>query len=173
MQPAHTRPAEGVAAVTFRFRTMRWRDIGPVASWRYPGPYAYYNFDLLSLATILLAQSLFGAISDPTYFTVVDEREQIVGVFSYIWHARGVLEVGLAMRPDLTGQGRGLGLSFVLAGLDYARKRFHPQHFYLTVATFNNRARTVYERAGFVRVGTTTSHRSGKRIELLEMRRDT
>ena len=76
--------------------------------------------------TILLAQSLFGAISDPTYFTVVDEREQIVGVFSYIWHARGVLEVGLAMRPDLTGQGRGLGLSFVLAGLDFARKRFRP-----------------------------------------------
>jgi len=158
--------------VTFRFRTMRWRDIGPVASWRYPGPYAYYNFDLLSLATILLAQSLFGAISDPTYFTVVDEREQIVGVFSYIWHARGVLEVGLAMRPDLTGQGRGLGLSFVLAGLDFARKRFRPQRFYLTVAAFNNRARTVYERAGFTRVGTTASHRGGRKVELIEMMRD-
>ena len=158
--------------MTFRFRTMRWRDIGPVASWRYPGPYAYYNFDFFSLATILLAQSLFGAISDPTYFTVIDEREQIVGVFSYIWHARGVLEVGLAMRPDLTGQGRGLGLSFVLAGLDFARQRFRPQRFYLTVAAFNNRARTVYERAGFTRVGTTASHRGGRKVELIEMMRD-
>ena len=63
------------------------------------------------------------------------------------------------------------GFSFILAGLDYARKRFHPQRFYLTVATFNNRARTVYARAGFVRVGTTTSHRGGRRVELIEMMR--
>ena len=158
--------------MSFRFRTMRWRDIGVVARWRYPGPYAYYNFDVLSLATILLAQSLFGGIGDPTYFTVTDERDQIVGVFSYIWHARGVLEVGLAMRPDLTGQGRGLGLSYVLAGLEYARSRFHPQRFYLTVATFNLRARTVYERAGFRRIGTTSSHHGGRKVELIEMMRD-
>ena len=158
--------------MTFRFRTMRWRDIGAVAAWRYPGPYAYYNFDLASLATILLMQSLFGAISDPTYFTVVDEHERIIGVFSYIWHARGTLEVGLALRPDLTGQRRGIGLAFVLAGLDFARKRFHPQRFYLTVATFNARARAVYERAGFVRVGATTDRRRGQHVEMLEMMRD-
>jgi ribosomal-protein-alanine N-acetyltransferase len=151
---------------------MRWRDIGAIVSWRYPGPYAYYNFDLPSLATIMLVQALFGAITDPTYFTVVDEHERIVGVFSYIWRARGTLEVGLALRPDLTGQGRGLGLTFVLAGLDFARQRFRPQRFYLTVATFNIRARTVYERAGFVRVGTTTDRRRGKRVEMLEMMRD-
>jgi ribosomal-protein-alanine N-acetyltransferase len=151
---------------------MRWRDIGAVARWRYPGPYAYYNFDVLSLVTILFAQSLFSAISDPTYFTVIDERDQISGVFSYIWHARGVLEVGLAMRPDLTGQGRGLGLTFVLAGLDFARQRFHPQRFYLTVATFNTRARTVYERAGFRRVGASASHHGGRKVELIEMIRD-
>lgn len=158
--------------MTFRFRTMRWRDIGVVAGWRYPGPYAYYDFDMPSLATILLVQSLFGAITDPTYFTVVDERERIVGVFSYIWHARGTLEVGLALRPDLTGQGRGVGLEFVLAGLEHARQRFRPQRFYLTVATFNTRARRVYERAGFVRVGSTTDRRRGKRVEMLEMLRD-
>jgi ribosomal-protein-alanine N-acetyltransferase len=151
---------------------MRWRDISVVAGWRYPGPYAYYNFDLASLATILLVQSLFGAITDPTYFTVVDERERIVGVFSYIWHARGVLEVGLALRPDLTGLGRGIGLSFVLAGLDFARRRFRPQRFYLTVAAFNARARRVYERAGFARIGSTTIGRKGKRTEMLEMMRD-
>ena len=158
--------------MTFRFRTMRWRDIGAVARWRYPGPYAYYNFDVLSLVTILFAQSLFSAISDPTYFTATDERDQIVGVFSYIWHARGVLEVGLAMRPDLTGLGRGLRLTFVLAGLDFARQRFRPQRFYLTVATFNTRARTVYERAGFRPVGVTSSHHGGRKVELIEMMRN-
>jgi ribosomal-protein-alanine N-acetyltransferase len=158
--------------VTFRFRPMRWRDIGVVASWRYPGPYAYYNFDIPSLATIMLVQSIFGAIGDPTYHTVLNERDEIVGVFSYIWHARGVLEVGLALRPDLTGLGRGVGLAFVQAGLEYARKRFHPQRFYLTVAAFNTRARRVYERAGFMPAGATTIGRRGKRMEMLEMMRE-
>jgi ribosomal-protein-alanine N-acetyltransferase len=46
------------------------------------------------------------------------------------------------MRPDLTGQG--LGVEYLLAGLESARERFSPERFSLSVATFN-------ERAGFRR----------------------
>jgi RimJ/RimL family protein N-acetyltransferase len=58
------------------------------------------------------------------------------------------LDVGLGLRPDLTGCG--LGLSFVLAGLDIALATFHPSQFRMSVDTFNRRAIAVYERAGFV-----------------------
>jgi [ribosomal protein S18]-alanine N-acetyltransferase len=57
------------------------------------------------------------------------------------------LDYGLGLRPDLTGQG--LGLEFFRAGLVFARERYQPQRVYLHVAAFNERARRVYERAGF------------------------
>jgi len=51
------------------------------------------------------------------------------------------------MRPDLTGQGR--GLTFVSAVLDFARRTFTPTAFRVTVAEFNKRALRVWEKAGF------------------------
>lgn len=57
------------------------------------------------------------------------------------------IDIGLGLRPDLTG--KGLGLAFVEAGLAFARKRFAPRLF---VLSFNKRAIRIYERAGFTRV---------------------
>ena len=59
-----------------------------------------------------------------------------------------LLDVGLGLRPDLTG--RGLGLAFVRAVLAHAGATRAPAGYRLTVAAFNRRAVRVYERAGFV-----------------------
>lgn len=59
------------------------------------------------------------------------------------------MDVGLGMRPDLTG--RGLGVGYLLAGLQLARERLSPERFTLSVTTFNERAIQAYERAGFRR----------------------
>ena len=61
------------------------------------------------------------------------------------------LEYGLGLRPDLTGQG--VGLDFFRAGLEFAHERFEPERVILAVAAFNERARIVYERAGFRIIG--------------------
>ena len=59
------------------------------------------------------------------------------------------VEIGLGLRPDLTG--RGLGPAFVGAAMAFARERWHPTTFALDVFPWNERAIRAYERAGFER----------------------
>jgi RimJ/RimL family protein N-acetyltransferase len=126
-----------------------------VSAWRYPFPYSAYNGDAYNPETI-------DYLVDPAnqIYTAVDDTEEAVGFFSFGRDAQvpgeldpveqddpTVLDVGLGLRPDLTG--RGLGLSFVEAGLQFARETFAPQRFRLAVLSWNERAIRVYERAGF------------------------
>jgi RimJ/RimL family protein N-acetyltransferase len=60
------------------------------------------------------------------------------------------LDIGLGVRPDLTGQGQ--GSNYVSAVLDFARRTYSPPAFRVTVAEFNTRALRVWEKAGFRRV---------------------
>lgn len=82
----------------------------------------------------------------------------------------GALCFGLGMRPDLTGQGKGLGLAFVRAGLNFARERFAPPAFRLYVLTWNERAVRVYEQAGFERVRVLHVTNWHGQLDFLEMR---
>jgi len=117
------------------------------------------------------------------YHSVFEEGGDLVGYFCFGEDARvaagrrlGVyarepaLDVGLGMRPDLTG--RGLGEEFVHAGLRFARDTCLPRAFRLTVATFNRRAIRVYERAGFETVETFGAPTPGGEREWLLMRRE-
>jgi [ribosomal protein S18]-alanine N-acetyltransferase len=106
-----------------------------LAGWRYPPPYDFYDGDV---DPVLNPERFFGAW---------DEDGELVG-FYYFEPKPPDLDYGLGLRPDLVG--RGLGLEFFLAGLEFARERYDPRRVYLHVAEFNERARRVYERAGFV-----------------------
>ncbi len=92
-----------------------------------------------------------------------------VGFFSFE-PSEESLEIGLGMRPDSTGQG--IGKSFVEAGLAFARDEYDPEAFSLAVATFNERAISVYENAGFERVETFVQETNGGEYEFLKMRCD-
>src|SRR5262249_4505519 len=91
-----------------------------------------------------------------------------VGLFTFE-RAGDVVTIGLGMRPELIG--KGLGLSFVEAGLAFARTRFRPARFRLDVAAFNQRAYTVYERAGFRPQRTFERTEHGRRYSYVEMSR--
>jgi ribosomal-protein-alanine N-acetyltransferase len=105
-----------------------------MASWRYPPPYDFYDGDVDPM------------LNPERFFEARDEAGELVG-FYYFEPNPPDLDYGLGLRPDLTGQG--LGLEFFRAGLAFARERYRPQRVYLHVAEFNERARRVYERAGF------------------------
>lgn len=105
-----------------------------MASWRYPSPYDFYDGDVEPV------------LNPERFFEVRDEAGELIG-FYYFEPNPPDLDYGLGLRPDLTGQG--LGLEFFRAGLAFARERYRPRRVYLHVAEFNERARRVYERAGF------------------------
>jgi ribosomal-protein-alanine N-acetyltransferase len=128
-----------------------------ISRWRYGGPYSIYDGDPTS-ADALLEPRL-------SYHSVYDGRGDLVGYFCFgedarvaagkrlgVYEIEPALDIGLGMRPDLTG--RGLGERFVDAGLRFARETYAPPAFRLTVATFNRRAIRVYERSGFETVET-------------------
>jgi RimJ/RimL family protein N-acetyltransferase len=135
----------------FAFQPMDEVSARAIHTWRHESPYDIYN------ANPEAADAFAEALLDPrfAYYAITSPRDDLVGYCCFGLDARvpggnyvaDALDVGLGMRPDLTGQGRGPG--FFAAILDFARQTFAPRAFRLTVATFNQRALKVYERAGF------------------------
>jgi len=162
--------------VQFHFVLMEEADAREVLAWRYEGQYAIYNGEEEDDPAEMLDRR-------SPHYTVKDERGELVGFFAYgssaqVWDSgephlyseQNTITIGLGMRPDLTG--KGLGLAFTQAGMDFAREHFRPDYFRLYVLAFNERAIRVYERAGFERTGiyAQLSAEYGKR-DFVEMRR--
>jgi RimJ/RimL family protein N-acetyltransferase len=90
---------------------------------------------------------------------VLGEDGDLEAFWYFDWHD-DVVEVGIGLRPDLTG--RGLGESFLRAQLDYASEHWQPATFRLFVTAWNERATRLYERLGFREVARET-----RRFELV------
>ena len=139
-------------------------DAEVVAAWHYEPPYDFYDFeaDPEDLEEILDPARRVGD------YHSVDLDGRLAGFFSFKVHGDAV-EIGLGLRPDLTG--RGVGLDLVEAGLELARETFHAASFWLDVATWNERAKRVYERAGF-EPGHVWTHTFGQGpVDFLRMSR--
>src|SRR5215475_7701226 len=98
-----------------RFRTMTEDDAAAISTWRYPPPYDFYDpgedeDDLNELLDPVRREA--------EYSTAVDESGDIIG-FAQLTVDGDSVEIGLGLRPDLTG--RGLGEDFVEAVLQLAR----------------------------------------------------
>jgi [ribosomal protein S18]-alanine N-acetyltransferase len=150
----------------FRFRTINEADAQVIAAWMYPDEYSFYDFmsDPDDLAELL----------DPIaradeYFAVDNSEGALIGFFQYKRPHGTSIGIGLGLHPDWTG--RGFGRRFLEAGLDYGRRSFSPEQYTLSVATFNQRAITVYERAGFAIVRTFNHRTCGREWEFVEMQR--
>lgn len=135
---------------------MTAEDAKAIAAWRYPAEYAFYDADAdAEDFQELLAVERWTIDS---HFAADNAAGQLAGFFTFARHDRTV-DMGLGMRPDLTGQG--LGLDFVKAGMDFAEEHFAPKEFTLSVAESNRRAIVVYERVGFTITGTFLQHTNG------------
>jgi [ribosomal protein S18]-alanine N-acetyltransferase len=142
----------------FAIRPMTSADAQAIAAWHYPGEYAFYDWtqDPGDLAELL----------DPaewgTRYFAADADGELAGFFVFK-PVPGAVEIGLGLRPDLTG--RGHGAAFLDAGLRFSGA----ERFTLSVAAFNHRAIAVYERAGFVATERYLHHTNGADHEFVRM----
>ena len=133
-------------------------DAAALDAWRYEPPYDFYDGEE-------------DPVQNPErFFLVRDDAGDVLG-FYYFEERADVVEIGLGLRPDLTG--RGLGLQFFRDGVSFAKQTFGDKRVVLNVAAFNERAITVYRRAGFRETGRhmRTFERWGE-VEFLEMEED-
>lgn len=150
----------------FHFKPLSQANAEAISLWHYPEPFSFYDW---AEDPDDLAELLDPALRGDAYFAVEDRAGDLIGFFSFKRRDARTLQIGLGLHPERTGQG--LGEPFLRAGLDYARSRFEPAQFVLSVATFNRRAITVYERAGFTAGRVFMHSTNGGDWEFVEMRR--
>ena len=131
------------------FHFIEEEDARLFARWHYEPPYSFYDHPD--------PEDIRGFMEPENhYYSIRDESGELVGFCCYGIDARvpggdyseaSLLDVGLGMRPDLTG--RGLGANLLAAILGFGKVTFPSEGFRLTVASFNQRAIRVYESAGF------------------------
>jgi len=141
---------------------MTQADAEEIATWHYPGEYAFYDADFTPDSA--------GELLDPAqrgdqYHAARNADGELEG-FAQLEPAAGATEIGLGLRPDLTG--RGLGQAFTGAVVDLARLH-GAGRITLAVAAFNARAIRVYERCGFAERGRHTRRLGGRDWEFVDM----
>lgn len=138
----------------FEIEKMNHKDAEQISKWTYTGPYSIYSMDG--------SEECLNELLDGSYYSVNDKDGNLIGYFCFgkaaqvpagnrfgAYDSNEYTDIGLGVRPDLCGQG--LGLRFLQEGMLFARNEMSAGKLRLTVARFNQRAMTVYERAGFVK----------------------
>lgn len=139
-----------------------------IAGWVYEGAFGIYSFaqDAGAMRELMNGQ----------YYAYLDSGRQLAGYFCYGTFAQipaietdaylpAMLDIGLGLRPDLCGNGR--GAAFVKAGMDFAQAQFHARQLRLTVAVWNSRAIRTYEKLGFRAAKTITHRISQQRFQMM------
>ena len=148
------------------FRPLLSDDLPHLLTWQYDPPYEIYNLGNGRADAEALAEAV-NYFLDPVYcfYSVVDgDSGAVTAVVSYGLdgqvgggdYSEDALDIGMAVRPDLTG--RGVGSDFAKAAITFAIQTFHPNKLRVTIADFNGRARRVWEKHGFQPVHSFTSN---------------
>lgn len=131
--------------------------------WKYEDEYSFYDIT----ADDEDLEEFLDANRREDSFLVVYRNNELVGYFVFDTREPDTVNIGLGMRPQLTGKGE--GIHFLLAGMKYAQTKYSPLIFTLSVATFNVRALKIYERAGFKKIEAFMQETNGGKYEFIKM----
>jgi [ribosomal protein S18]-alanine N-acetyltransferase len=145
------------------FTPMTQAEAEEIVGWHYPGEYAFYDADFIPAG---LGELLDPAQRRDEYHAARNTDGELEGFAQLTPAGDGSIEIGLGLRPDLTG--RGLGQAFTGAVMDLARLH-GAGRITLAVAAFNARAIRVYKRCGFTETGRHTRRLGDRDWEFVDM----
>lgn len=138
-------------------------------AWQYEGPYAMYNAQEEDEETAV------AFYLDPAngYFAIVDAQGGFLGFCSFGADARvpggeyaqEALDIGMGMRPDLTG--RGQGAVYAAAVFAYAQERYPAVRQRVTIAAFNKRAQRLCRGFGFAQTAAFARPADGREFVIM------
>lgn len=136
-----------------------------IVEWEYDGEYSFYDIqnDIDDLDEFLNPFKW-------NHYAAIYEDEKLVGYFTFNPSDLHEVEIGLGLRPELTGKGK--GYSFLQYAIDIALKWYEPKKLIVNVAEFNNRAIRVYEKSGFKRVSQFQQKTNGGEYPFVRLERD-
>lgn len=151
-------------------RQLTLADAQEIVAWHYPSPYELYNTppdEQQAMIVYLLAP-------ENRCFAIKGTDSTLIGFVSLGQDARvpggdysaNALDLGIGIRPDLTG--RGEGRRFLAVVVEFAQAQNPPpEHLRVTVAAFNERAQRLVRGAGFVEVQRFTHPGHGAEFVIL------
>jgi ribosomal-protein-alanine N-acetyltransferase len=135
----------------FNIRPMDEASARAIASWRYDAPYDFYNLNPGKI------EKNVAYFIDPqnAFYRIMDGHGELVGYCSFGPdgqvpggdYSQAALDIGMGIRPDLTGLGNGARYGEHV--LDFACRTFAPGRLRVTIAAFNQRAQRVWQKLGF------------------------
>lgn len=133
----------------FAFQLLNESDARAILSWQYEPPYDFYNNaeeDTRLLQHLLDPQNNFYGIFESSELVAYCSfgQDGQVADGNYCDEA---LDIGMGIRPDLTGRGK--GVEYASAVLKFADTLFKSIAFRVTIAAFNKRAIRVWQKLGF------------------------
>ncbi|MDQ0350375.1 ribosomal-protein-alanine N-acetyltransferase [Alkalibacillus filiformis] len=130
--------------MSYQIKVMTQKQAEDIAfNWRYDGEYSFYDMvaDEEDLSEFVDPESR----GKSTY--AVMSNNDLIGFFSVNKVYEHTYDIGLGMKPDLTGKGN--GLKFLNEGIKFVIQEFEAERITLSVATFNQRAINLYKKVGF------------------------
>lgn len=124
-----------------------------ISGWTYPPPYNFYDMGKTETSVAELLFDGYRAVrcdNDPLVgFYCLGQSAQVPAGHRFsAYDSEGpVIDIGIGMRPDLTG--KGLGAEFLDFVMREIRRNYPTTALRLTVASFNQRAEKLYRRFGF------------------------
>ncbi|MCC5893722.1 GNAT family protein [Exiguobacterium sp.] len=134
-------------------------------TWHYDDDYAFYDMeaDEDDLAEFLDADQRGQSV-----FAITHDAE-LIGFVSVTQSDDETIDIGLGMKPDLTGKGG--GRAFLTSILNFIEATYAPRRVTLAVAAFNERAIRLYAACGFRQTGSFQQPTNGSVYDFVRMER--